>query len=114
MRFDRDSRAETFPEFPQYLIDEHLIRHNNNDYKYTGLTRSQLRNKLITSGVKCNSEGERSEYEKSVYEKSEAGIDGERDTPVKMSKCASPSYTNKTSATSIPNRGGEEVKEPEF
>ena len=27
---------------------------------------------------------------------------------------ASPSYTNKTSATSILNRGGEEVKEPEF
>jgi hypothetical protein len=43
MKFDKDSRAETFPEFPQDLIDEHLKRHNTdkkNGHKYTGLTRN--------------------------------------------------------------------------
>jgi hypothetical protein len=43
MKFDKDSRAETFPEFPQDLIDEHLKRHytdKKNGHKYTGLTRS--------------------------------------------------------------------------
>ena len=69
---------------------------------------------MIPSGVKYNSEGERSEYEKSAYEKSEAGSDGEGDSQVKMFECASPSYTNKTSATSALNRGGDESKELEF
>ena len=68
---------------------------------------------MIPSGVKYNSEGERSEYEKSAYEKSEAGSDDEGDSQIKMFENASPSYTNKTSATSG-NRGGEEAKEPEF
>jgi hypothetical protein len=68
---------------------------------------------LIPSGVKYNSEGERSEYEKSAYEKSEAGSDAEGDSQLKMFENASPSYTNKTSATSALNRGGEETKEPE-
>jgi hypothetical protein len=79
MAFDERSRVETFPEFPQDLIDEHLRRHNNdkNGYKYTGLTRTQLRKPLKDIGVKDNLEAERSEYEKSAYEKSEGGSDGE-------------------------------------
>jgi DNA-binding NtrC family response regulator len=80
MAFDERSRVETFPEFPQDLIDEHLRRHNNdikNGYKYTGLTRTQLRKPVKDSGAKDNMEAERSEYEKSAYEKSEGGSDGE-------------------------------------
>ena len=60
MRFDEDSRAETFPEFLQDLIDEHLERHRKQEYKYIGLTRTQLRGKPIPKGVKGDSEGERS------------------------------------------------------
>ena len=51
MTFDGDSRAETFPEFPQYLIDGHLERHKKQEYKYIGLTRTQLRDKPIPRGV---------------------------------------------------------------
>ena len=43
MKFDENSKVETFTEFPQWQIDGHLFRHGLDQRGYMGVSRADLR-----------------------------------------------------------------------
>ena len=95
MVFDSKSKAENMDPWPQEEIDKHIEAVNNGQKRYTGLTRAKARRGQSHSGG--------SRYA-SVADKSMRGESGSEREVVSFPKLymgMSPSYSNKSSATSI-------------
>ena len=43
MTFDKDSRVETFTEFPKWQIEGHVFRHECGKRDYVGVSRADVR-----------------------------------------------------------------------
>jgi hypothetical protein len=76
MAFDDSCRVESFPEFPDWQIEEHLQRHENQEEGYSGLSRADLREGRVKKPARSINETRSEKAESGEESKIPAGHSG--------------------------------------